>query len=57
MKPTVLFYEKNKDGKVMISEEDLRELVNQAYDEGYKDGANAIPKLSCQEVFIPKFNG
>ena len=38
---------KNKNGKYEITEEKLRELIQEAYDKGYKDG-QAKPKYELQ---------
>ena len=31
MKPALVFYEKNKDGKIVLSEEEVRALVEDTY--------------------------
>ena len=43
---------KNKNGKYEITEEKLRELIQEAYDKGYKDG-QAKPKYELQPYVIP----
>ena len=54
MKPTLVFYEKNKDGKIVLSEEEVRALVEDAYNRGFRDGEKTIPKQP-KKVDIPKF--
>ena len=44
MKPTLVFYEKNKDGKIVLSEEEVRALVEDAYNRGFRDGESSIPR-------------
>ena len=53
MKPTLVFYEKNKDGKIVLSEEEVRALVEDAYERGFRDGESSISRL--QKVEIPRF--
>ena len=53
MKPTLVFYEKNKDGKIVLSEEEVRALVEDAYNRGFRDGEISIPRP--QKVEIPRF--
>lgn len=43
---------KNKNGKYEITEEKLRELIQEAYDKGYKDG-QAKPKYELQPYTLP----
>ena len=54
MKPTLVFYEKNKDGKIVLSEEEVRALVEDAYNRGFRDGESSIPRP--QKVEIPRFH-
>jgi hypothetical protein len=55
MKPIVLFYEKTKDGKIVMSEEEVKELIDNAYRQGFEDGKKAIPQQP-KKVEIPKFS-
>lgn len=55
MKPTVLFYEKTKDGKVMMSEEEVKELMDNAYRQGFEDGKKTIPQQP-KKINVPTFN-
>ncbi len=43
---------KNKNGNYEITEEKLRDLIQEAYDKGYKDG-QAKPKYELQPYTIP----
>lgn len=43
---------KNKNGKYELTEEKLRDLIQEAYDKGYKDG-QAKPKYELQPYVIP----
>lgn len=38
MKPIIIIKETNKDGKFELTEKELRELVEQAYNQGFEDG-------------------
>ena len=53
MKPTLVFYEKNKDGKIVLSEEEVRALVEDAYERGFRDGKKTIPQQpKCVDIPI-----
>ena len=43
---------KNKNGKYELTEEKLRDLIQEAYDKGYKDGQDK-PKYELQPYAIP----
>lgn len=49
MKPVVLIKETNKDGKIELTEEELKQLITDAYEQGYEDGKkqNQVP------IYIP----
>jgi hypothetical protein len=47
---------KNKNGNYEITEEKLRELIQEAYDKGYKDG-QAKPKYELQPYTLPGNGG
>ena len=53
MKPVLVFYEKNKDSKIVLSEDELRALVEDAYNRGFRDREISIPRP--QKVEIPRF--
>ena len=54
MKPVLVFYEKNKDSKIVLSKDELRTLVEDAYNRGFRDGESSIPRP--QKVEIPRFH-
>lgn len=37
MKPIIIIKEKNKDGKFELTEQELKDLIEQAYEQGYAD--------------------
>lgn len=41
MKPIIIFKEKNKNGKYEFTEEEFKEFLEKAYDEGYEEGKKA----------------
>ena len=43
MKPIIIFKEKTKSGKYAFTEDELKELLEEAYEEGYKDGKSSVP--------------
>jgi hypothetical protein len=47
---------KNKNGKYELTEEKLRDLIQEAYDKGYKDG-QAKPKYELQPYTLPGNGG
>lgn len=38
MKPIIIIKEKNKDGKFELTEQELKDLIEQAYEQGVADG-------------------
>ena len=54
MKPTLVFYEKNKDGKIVLSGEEVRALVEDAYNRGFEDGKKTIPQQP-KKINVPTF--
>ena len=54
MKPTLVFYEKNKDGKIVLSEDEVRALVEDAYERGFEDGKKTIPQQP-KKINVPTF--
>lgn len=38
MKPIIIIKEKNKDGKFELTEQELKELIEKAYEQGFEDG-------------------
>ena len=47
MKPIIIIKETNKEGKFELTEEELKELVEQAYDQGFEN---------AKEQYQPKLN-
>lgn len=60
MKPIIIIKETNKDGKFELTEKELKELIEQAYEQGYADAKaeynkpnwtyrnlNGIPIVDC----------
>ena len=63
MKPIIIIKEKNKDGKFELTEKELKELIEQAYEQGVADGR---PKATLPQsqydrpeegIFYRKING
>ena len=52
MLSVIFITDEKKDGKYQITEERLKELLQQAYDQGYKEG-QAKPKYELQPYTIP----
>lgn len=42
MKPYVVIIKQIKDGKVILTEEELKSIVERAYNDGYSDGSNRL---------------
>ena len=40
MKPIIIFAEEPKDGKVMLTQEELQRIVDKAYEQGKADGSD-----------------
>lgn len=38
MKPMIIIVNSNKDGKIILSESQLNEIIDMAYNDGYSDG-------------------
>ena len=38
MKPYIVFVEKTKDNKILFTEEEVKKLIDKAYDDGYHCG-------------------
>lgn len=38
MKPIIIIKEKNKDGKFELTEKELKELIEKAYEQGFEEG-------------------
>lgn len=47
MKPIIIIKETNKEGKFELTEEELKDIVEKAYDQGYEEG---------KEQYQPKLN-
>ena len=50
MKPIVIIKETNKDGKFELTEKELKQLIEQAYEQGYAD-ANAEYSKPIQDNY------
>lgn len=50
---TPIIIEKNKDGKLILDEEKLKELLREAYSNGYVDGQIASAKQSPIPTTLP----
>ena len=51
MKPVVLVV-KEKDGKLDITKEELQKMIDEAYEQGYKDGDKRVPIITPIEPDI-----
>ena len=49
MKPVVLITEKNAKGMIELTEEELKQLIADAYEQGYEDGK----KQNSAPIYIP----
>lgn len=50
MKPIILV--KDKDGKIEIAESEIKKLISDAYDEGYRDGRQSQSWISTTPSVI-----
>jgi len=48
MKPIIL--EKDKDGRIKVTSEDIQKMIDEAYQSGYEDGRKSI------QVIIPPYS-
>ena len=49
MKPVILITEKNLKGMIELAEEELKQLITDAYEQGYEDGK----KQNQTPIYIP----
>lgn len=54
MKPIIVL--KQGDGKIVLDEEELKEIINDSYLCGYKDGANETMQKLYERFFDRIFN-
>lgn len=62
MKPIIIIKERNKDGKFELTEQELKELIEQAYEQGVADGRPkaTLPQTQYDNpvdgIYYRKFN-
>ena len=55
MKPIIIFKEKNNDGTMSFTQEEIEKLLSDAYNQGYSDGSpkgtTIYPTLNDKDTF------
>ena len=44
----VVIIEKNKDGKIELTKDELQKMLDDAYNQGYADGNKRYDTITCQ---------